>query len=128
MNKPIDVAAYLRHFDPEALTAAVIAEGETWADEDAAASALEETRKTVLAELTLEVQAAALVEKGAKLPITQAETRAMADPRYREHIAQMVNHRKLANRARVRYDLGKMRLELMRSVQATLRNEMNLNR
>lgn len=128
MQKSIDLPAYLKNFDPQALTASVIDAGEEWADEDAAASALEETRKTVLAEITLEVQAAALVEKGAKLPISQAETKAMADPRYREHIEQMVTHRKLANRARVRYDMGKMRLELMRSVQATLRNEMFLNR
>jgi hypothetical protein len=128
MNKSINIESYLKNFDPEKLTESVITAGEEWADEDAAASALEETRKTLLAEITLEVQAAAMVEKGAKLPISQAEIRATADPRYREHIEQMVEHRKLANRARVRYDLGKMRLELMRSVQATLRNEMFMNR
>ena len=40
----------------------------------------------------------------------------------------MVLRRKDANRARVRYDMGRMKLELMRSLQSTLRNEMYLNR
>lgn len=128
--------SHLQDFDPVKLTTEVIEAGEAWADRDAAASALEETRKTILAELTLEYIAIATVEGAggdakasrAAMPMNRAEIKALADPRYKEHLQQMVLRRKDANRARVRYDLGRMRLELTRSLQSTLRNEMYLNR
>ena len=131
-----ELRGHLQEFDPVRLTAEVIETGETWADRDAAASALEEARKTILAELTLEYIAVAAVESSggdAKatrtgMPASRAEMKALADPRYKEHLSQMVLRRKDANRARVRYDMGRMKLELMRSLQSTLRNEMYLNR
>lgn len=125
------VLANLRDFDPHKLTQEVITAGEDWADKDAAASSYEETKKTLLAKLTLEQLAGGYTSGGAgekpkSIPMNQAEIRAMADERYEAHLELMTEYRKSANRARVRYDLGKMRLELMRTVQATWRNEMRL--
>ena len=121
----------LRDFDPKRLTADVISVGESWVDHDAAASALEETKKTMLARLTMEYIAGgssgALGEKPKAMPVSQAELKALSDPRYEQHLELMVAARQEANRARVRYDLGRMRLELMRSLQATMRNEMRMS-
>jgi len=118
----------LRNFDPVRLTEEVITNGEDWADLDAAASLLEETRKTVLAKRALEFIEGSL-DSGRARPMsaTQAELNAQADETYEQHLTMMVEARKNANRARVRYDLGRMRLELLRTAQATLRNEMRLS-
>lgn len=122
----------LKDFDPNKLTAEVIAIGEAWADQDAAASSLEETRKTILAQLQLEYTMEGLGGRGSEkpkpMPASQAEMRALADPRYEQHLELMVQARKDANRTRVRYDMGKMRLELYRSLQATMRQEMHMSR
>ncbi|MDO8416304.1 MAG: hypothetical protein Q7S87_08855 [Agitococcus sp.] len=122
----------LREFDPEKLTNNVIVNGEDWADKDAAASALEETKKSMLASYILETVAGArsgaLGEKARTVSMAQAEQTALADPRYIMHLELMVAARQESNRARVRYDLGRMKLELIRSLQATLRNEMNISR
>lgn len=118
----------LRSFDPAKLTAEVIDKGEEWADLDAAASVLEETRKTILAKRALEfVESSLSAGKGRAMSVAQAELNALADPTYEEHLNMMVEARKNANRARVRYDLGRMHLELLRTAQATLRNEMRMS-
>ncbi len=126
------LAQVLKDFDPNKLTAEVIKVGEEWADQDAAASALEETKKTMLAKLSLEYieggsRSGALGEKPKAMSAAQAEMKALADPRYEQHLDLMVQLRKEAHRMRVRYDMGKMKLELMRSLQATMRNEMRLS-
>lgn len=118
------LADMLRGFDPNKLTEEVIKSGEEWADQDAAASALEETKKTQLARIALDYASASSGSKA--MSMAQAEMKALADPAYENHLEMMVHARKEANRSRVRYDMGKMRLELMRSLQATLRNEMRL--
>lgn len=129
-SKSQQVSELLETFNPERLTAEVVALGEKWADQDAAASALEETRKTYLARLTLEHvsggKSGKLGEAPRPMPVNQAELRALADERYEQHIDLMVAARREAHRARVQYDLGKMRLELTRSLQATMRNEMRM--
>lgn len=118
----------LKNFDPARLTAEVIDDGEAWADADAAASVLEETRKTVLAKRTLDFIESSLASgKVRAMSVAQAEMNALADPTYEEHLTIMVDARKNSNRARVRYDLGRMRLELLRTAQATLRNEMRMS-
>lgn len=122
----------LRDFDPNKLTSEVIKVGEDWADQDAAASSLEETKKTLLARLALEniengYRSGAAGERPKAMSAAQAELKALADPRYEQHLELMVHARKEAYRLRVRYDMGKMKLELMRSLQATMRNEMRLS-
>lgn len=103
--------------NPDKTYDALIRAGEEWADADAAASLLEETRKSILAKLMAENQAASI---GAK------EMYALADPEYRKHVEGMVSARKAANKARVRYDSAKVLAEMRRSVESTKRAEMTL--
>lgn len=122
----------VKDFDPHKLTAEVISAGEEWADQDAAASALEETKKTLIARITLEylegsARSGALGERPKAMSATAAEMRALSDPRVEQHLDLMVHARREANKFRVRYDMGRMKLELMRSLQATLRNEMRMS-
>lgn len=134
VQSPSDFQSLLsvvKDFDPHKLTADVIKSGEEWADQDAAAASLEETKKTLLAQLMLDyIQnggSGAMGEKPKPMPASQAEMRALADERYQQHLELMVQARREANRKRVRYDLGKMKLELIRSLQATLRNEIRIS-
>lgn len=120
-------AAFLRDLDPARLTEEVIDDGNRWVDLDAAASVLEESRKSVLAKLILDCVENSLAG-GAKRPIsaTQAEYHALADESYKTHIELMVEARKAANRARVRYDLNRKKLDLLQTAHATLRQEMRM--
>jgi hypothetical protein len=103
-----------KSIDPERAYDALVKAGEDWADADAAASLLEETRKSVMAKLVNEAEGS----------ISGREYKALADPEYRAHIAGMVTARKAANKARVRYDSAKVLAELRRSVESTRRAEM----
>lgn len=119
--------ALLKRFDPERLTSEVVRLGEDWADKDAAASSLEESKKSMLAQVLLDyLSPTASVDGKATrgMPVSQAEQRALCDPRYETHLELMVAARREANISRVRYDMGKMRLELMRSQQSTVRQEL----
>ena len=123
-----DAVDLLRNFDPDRLTQEVIQLGEDWADADAAASMLEETRKSELSRLiTLNVETK-LSASGKQISMAQAESMALGDELYVSHLTRMVEARKSANKLRVRYDMGKMKLELYRSLQATLRNEISLSK
>ena len=103
--------------DPDKAYEAMVRAGEDWADKQAAADLLEETRKSVLAKLMLEAAAT-----------TQAarEMHALADESYTDFIEGMVNARKAANKARVRYDGAKVLAELRRSQESTRRAEMQI--
>lgn len=105
--------------EPERIYAEIVKAGEEWADADAAASLLEETRKSVLAKLMLEADATTNAAK---------EMYALADPQYSKYIEGMVSARKVANKARVRYDSSKTLAELRRSEESTRREEMRLAR
>lgn len=102
----------------------VIELGEQWSDKDAAASILEETKKTFLNRL---IQDLASAYTGKTPAFAQLESQALADPRYQEHLRQMVDARREASKVRVRYDMGKARLDLLRSQMATLRQEQQMN-
>lgn len=91
--------------------------GEEWADLDAAANMLEETRKTVLAELVNLSQGGSMSAK---------ESEALAHPDYKAHIVSMVNARKDANKAKVKYDSARTWTELVRTFEATKRAEMRV--
>lgn len=91
--------------------------GEEWADKNAAADLLEETKKTVLSRLVNESQEKSHAAK---------ESQAMTHPDYLAHLESMVEARRHANRARVRYDAAKALTELRRSEESTRRSEMNL--
>lgn len=130
---PKQLTDLLNSFNPDDISRQIIEAGERWSDTDAAASLLEETRKSLLAKLTLQYVEEGVPSSKPGVPPkpmsqTQAEAKALADERYQLHIRQMVDARKEANTARVRYDTGKLKVELLRSLQATLRQEMFMNR
>lgn len=106
-------------FDPDKAHHALVQAGEDWADKEAAAQLLEETRKAVLAKLMTESAVASIGGK---------EMLALADPEYKRFLEGMVMARKAANKARVRYDSAKVLAELRRSQESTRREEMRLGR
>lgn len=105
--------------DQDKITQRLVEAGEEWADAEAAAQLLEETRKPLKGNIMAELMAAGKA-------VTAAESLAYADTRYVEHVKQMVNARHAANKAKVRYDSGKIFTELLRTKEATRRTEMNL--
>lgn len=105
---------------PESIDAAVDEVerlGLTWADADGAARALEDSRKSVLAECLLSADGKTVGEREAK---------AECDPRYTRHLTALANARKVSNRARVSFDVMKLRVEVWRTKAATQRAAMNL--
>lgn len=107
------------HVDPREIHQRIIDHGEAWADADAAASLLEETKKTLLAQITMEFIAGTSA--------AAAEKRAMADPRYIEHVKAMVEARRVANRAQVKYKTSLVWVELIRTRESTRRAEMSMS-
>ena len=103
--------------DPPRFAAAIVQRGEAWADAEAAAALLEETRKTVLA---------SEMAKHGDIAVSKAEMHALASDVYRRHVLSMVEARRVANKARVVYDGAKAMMELARSAEATRRTEMGL--
>lgn len=100
-------------------TARLIEVGEQWCDLDAASNLLEELRKSVLGKLVLEFTADGM-------PVGKAEHAAHASEEYVAHVRAMVEARRKATRARVRWDTGRVHVDLMRSAESTKRAEMNL--
>ena len=105
-------------FDPDRIYHEITKAGEDWADKEAAADLLEETKKTVLAEIMNAIPN--------KSSAAQVEREALADPVYRLHVTNMVLARKEANKARVRYEATKVLSEMRRSQESTRRAEMTL--
>lgn len=104
-------------FDPEKVYDAIVKAGEDWADKEAAAALLEETRKSVLARLMNEAAASSIAGK---------EMQALGDDAYSDFVEGMVAARKAANKARVRYDSAKVLAEMRRSQESTRRAEMSI--
>lgn len=104
-------------FDADRVAHELSERGLAWADAHAAAEALEETKKSMLAQISL-----ASDHKSQ----TVREEMALASPEYREHVTKMVEARRAANRARVRFDTYKAWIELKRTAAATERAAMNL--
>ena len=110
---------HFAHIDPEAIATELSKRGMAWADANAAAEALEEAQKSVLAEVTNDYRPDAK-------SMAEAETLARADERYTRHVKAMVEARRMANRARVAFDTYKAWLELKRSQVATERAAMTM--
>lgn len=91
--------------------------GHAWGDADAAAEALEDSRKSVFAECLLATD-------GKTVGVREAM--AAVDPRYIRHLGAMEAARKARNRARVSYDMGKVRIEVWRTKTATQRAIMGM--
>lgn len=103
-------------FDPDRIYKQLTDAGEDWVDKNAAAELLEETKKTVLAEL-------ASHEHGS---VAAKESLALANPAYKLHLTNMVSARKEANRAKVRYDSMKVLAEMRRTQESTRRAEIGI--
>lgn len=108
------------HFiDTDALCDEAESAGFAWADAKAAAEALEETRKSVLAQGMTSYFAEGLAAN-------KAEAHALADQPYVAFLHNMVKARHTADRARVRYDILKTRIELLRTNASTERAAMSM--
>lgn len=90
--------------------------GTEWADANAAAELLEETKHTILSQLSSESDEKSIAAK---------ESFARRHPEFIRHLEGMVNARKTANRAKVRYDAAKVWVECKRTESA---NERAANR
>ncbi len=101
--------------------------GIKWAEKHEIASLLEETKKTLLAQIIGELMSASRKDGKKGISFAQAETEALADIRYEGHLRQMTEARREANVARVRHDTAGVRLEMIRSLMATRREEMRLS-
>src|SRR4029079_5731039 len=105
--------------DPEELAQELSKRGHEWAERDAAYYALEETKKDVLA------QCKALVNDQSLSEIAK-ESSARLNAIYTDHIKATVAARKAMNVAKVDYTTWQSYLELIRSREATNREEMKL--
>lgn len=93
--------------------------GTEWADLQAAASLFEETKGATLARLTVE-------RMDERVSRAQAETLALASDEWLSRVEGMVEAKKAAQRAMVRWKSALMWAELLRSQNATRREEMRL--
>jgi outer membrane protein TolC len=108
------------HFiDTDALCDEAESAGMAWADAKAAYEALEQTRKSVLAQ-----GMKGYFEEG--MAGNKAETMALADEGYYDFVQKMVKAGHAADRARVRYDILKTRIELLRTNASTERAAMSM--
>ena len=103
--------------DPAKLAQSIVQRGELWADCNASADLLEETKGTLLAKI---------VKEHLDQPAWKAEALSRADMRFEEHVKAMVDARRLANIAKVRYDGAKAMGEFIRSAESTRRAEMQM--
>lgn len=106
----------MKNFNPDEIYERLRLAGEEWADKDAAANALEETKPSLLAELANQASGSSEAAK---------KNAALAEPAYKLHLTNMVAARKEANRAKVRYDTGRIWAELKRTQESTKRAEMS---
>lgn len=116
MNALTNRPAYI---DTDALCAEAEKAGVAWARAKSAADLLEETKKTVLARCM-----ASRIE--AKMATNRAETFALADPVYENFVRGMVAAGEARDVARVRYDILKTRIELLRTNASTERAAMSM--
>jgi hypothetical protein len=91
--------------------------GEEWVNLDAAANLLERTKDTLLAQI---------MKQQGDISAAKAEMLAKADPRYANHLEMMVEARRKAMQAKVRYDSGHAFIDMARSHESTKRAEMQI--
>lgn len=105
--------------NPEKLAETLSQRGHKWADADAAYYALDETKKDVLAQCVANLNDPDLAD-------TKAERKARLLPKWKEHTEALVAARRAMNIAKVDYTTFQAYLELLRSKEATLREEMKI--
>lgn len=97
--------------------ARLVALGTDWAEKDAAAQLLDETRRSVRAQIAMSYMVEAKTA-------AKAELMAEADERYVDHVKAMVEAKRKSNIARVNFDAAKAWLELLRTKEASRRAEL----
>lgn len=103
-------------FKPHDIYEQLVTMGTEWADSNAAAEILEETKKTLIAELMADCDEKTWSAK---------ENYALRQKKYLEHIEIMTMARKTSNRAKVKYDSTRVYADLLRTQNA---NERAANR
>jgi len=106
-------------FDPEKIYKGLVEAGNDWADKEAAANLLEQTKKTYLAQLQ--------TQHFPTDSATGGEQKALARPEYKDHITAMVNARKEANKAQVKYYSMRTLASLRQSEAANARIENQMS-
>lgn len=91
--------------------------GMQWADADAAAELLENSKTAVLAER---------MQAYSHLPVNRAEATVKASTEWHEYIEKMVDARKTANRLKIQMEFLKMRYYEHNSHEATARAELRM--
>ena len=104
-------------FDPNVMMKKAEELGTQWAEADAAHGLLEDTKKTLLAQITNE-----FLEQGRNK--TTAETMAMASKEYAEHIKELGQARRDKNLSLVKYNSYKKWLDLIQTKEENLRAEI----
>lgn len=105
--------------DIQEMSRQMLEAGEEWADLHAAATALEEARKSLRSQLAVEH-----IQNGTAA--SKAVEYAQGSQEYADHLIEMTEARRKSNRARVKYDTLKAFIELWRSKESTRRAEMQL--
>lgn len=88
-----------------------------WAELEAAANLLEETRSAVLAQM---------MARCGDVPVSRAEQMTKASPEWEMHVKGVVAARTAANKAKIKVDFWKMRFWEHQSQSATERLEAKL--
>lgn len=102
--------------EPEDIHERLVNLGKEWAETNAAADLLEETKKSMISKLANECEEKSMAAK---------ESYALGHKDYESHVNQMVDARRLANIAKVKYESAKVWVELLRTQSA---NERAANR
>lgn len=103
--------------EPEDAYNRMVSAGSIWAENNAAAEALESTRHSVRSQLTMEYLPTAKTMK-------KSETMAEASQKYLEHLHAMTQARKNSNIAKVNYDALRIMIDLERTKESTRRAEI----
>ena len=105
--------------DPDKLRHDLIEAGEAWADADAACRALENSKSSVIAQAALP-----WLDSGKSYAYSEAQARGSA--MVVNHLEELAEANRVANLTRVRYEVAKIYVDLLRTQAATLRAEMQL--
>lgn len=88
-----------------------------WVDADAAATLLEDTKSAVLSER---------MQALGDLPVSKAEAIVKASAEWKDHVGQIVQARRAANRLKVQMEYLRMKFSEWQSHEATKRTEARL--
>lgn len=91
--------------------------GEDWADKEAAAQLLEDTKTAIMAQWQVEL---------GDIPVNRAEQTVKASKRWQDHIEKIVEARKAANVAKIQLETLRMRAFEHHDQSANQRTEMRM--